>query len=455
MPAKSKKVVRALESGIVVPLSRMPQNGVLPLDNYASFRLLDQGLLSDAKKMLGLDSSSVGRNQLQFLSWALIGEDANPIAGPHTFFHTRFDHSLRAAAICQFTGTGKMSERDLVILALAALLHDIFLLPGGDSWKSHKQQKTIKDQLSWIDEDDSFGKKMGRFNKREWIRLCQMYGLRPGTILAEVEAIVLGRGLRGQIQEVADTASYMLGDISAIAEVVARYQLRDFAEIFNFANQNPWDIWQCTYKVGEDLVILKPDVLYNFLRLRALLWGQLYNSPAHKFLELVMRKIVYPYLLKEKLIDVKGLFKEGDSYLWNIVESAMGWPTDAVFNLDLLGGWPRRREFDTLAEALAFEQDLRQKGHFTLLALPTLSEDSAGDFQKAKSKTNKYNVLDGQGKAAPYNLVFPHQSAEIEEMFVEKVNPRRFQVYWVENPKLTSAFKVAWNRAVQRWVSNK
>lgn len=438
---------KGLESGIVL-LSGISanQNGVFTFDEHLSFSLLS-GLLYDAIHLLGLDRSLGGRNQLQLLSWVGVGESASTIIGPHTFSHTRLEHSLRAAAGHQLMGAGKMSERDLAIGALAGLLHDMWLLPGGDSWKSVNQQKAMAGQLSMCDEDDGFMQKMLQLSKKEWRRFCKAYDLDAQDILQEVQAIIWGNGLRGQIQEIADTASYMLGDLAEITKVANRYGVSSFGNILSFAHANPWDIWHYTHLVGGSVVVLKPEVLENFLWLRALLWGEVYNAPGTKFLEVLMRKVVYPYLQEQGMIDLKGLLKQDDGSLWSVVEDAFGWSRDSVFNLDLLGGWPLRREFDSKKDLLECEKDLRAKGCFTLVAGPD-------DFQSTKSKTSKYYVLDSNGKAVQYSQRFPEQSAAIEKEIAVNANTHLFQLYYVESPQnVTPQFEKAWARAVQRWLS--
>ncbi len=444
MPFKTSDK-KGLESGIVLLSGEsVSQKGVLSFGKSLSFSL-GSGLLSDAIRLLCLDRSLKGRSQLQLLSWIGIEEVGSSIVGPHTFFHTRLEHSILVAVGHHLMGAGKMSEMDLAVGSLAGLLHDVWLLPGGDSWKSANQQKATLGQLSMCDEDDGFMQKMLQLNGKEWRKLCKLYGLNAYNTLRDVQSIVWGNGLRGQIQEIADTASYMLGDLAEISAIASRHGARDFGNILGFANDNPWDIWHYTYLVGDKIVILKPEVLENFLWLRALLWGEMYNTPATKFLEVLMRKIVYPYLVEEGMADLKSLLKQDDAWLWNIVEETFGWPNDSVFNLDLLGGWPMRKEFNSKKEVLEFEKELRGKGCFTLVADP-------GDFQTSKSKTGKYNVLDKHGKAVSYSLGFPEQSAALEEEFKARVNTHRFQLYFVENPQnITPQFEEAWARAVHRW----
>lgn len=441
------KSQKGLESGIVL-LSGVSagQKGILSFDEHLSFSF-SSGLLHDAIHLLGLDRSLGGRNQLQLLSWVGVGEIASSIVGPHTFSHTRLEHSLRVAAGHQLMGAGKMSDRDLAVGALAGLLHDMWLLPGGDSWKSVNQQKAMAGQLSMCDEDDGFMQKMLQLSKREWRRFCKVYDLDAQDILQEVQSIIWGQGLRGQVHEIADTASYMLGDLMEIAQVAKSFGISSFDNVLSFARSNPWDIWHYTRLVDGSVVILKPEVLENFLWLRALLWGEIYNAAGTKFLEVLMRKVVYPYLVEEGMIDLKGLLKQDDGALWSIVEDAFGWSRDSVFNLDLLGGWPVRKEFDSKKELFECEKELRAKGCFTLVAEP-------GDFQVSKSKVDKYYVLDSAGKAVRYSQKFTEQSAAIEQEIAVNVNSHRFQLYYVESPQnITPQFEKAWARAVQRWLS--
>lgn len=263
-----------------------------------------------------------------------------------------------------------------------------------------------------------------------------------------MQGIVEGKGLRGQIHEIADTASYMLGDLAEIKKAYARVGGQKFQAIIS-ASQDDWDVWNHLKVLNGQVVITNHWVLENFLRLRVMLWANLYQNPAYKFLDLFSRQIVYPYLISRQRINLAELPVQSDVWLHNLVEREMGLARGMFARLDLLGEFPKRESFITWSQAMDFEDHLQALGSFTLVF-------STKDFQETKSKTDKYFVEGFDGNAVAFKEAHPTSAESIDTIarqITSSIDP--VQVCWVEHPVIPNNLRQAWEEARARWQERK
>ena len=179
--------------------------------------------------------------QLQLLTSVCVDGRAKRAMAFHTFPHNRLIHNLRAGALHGIIGKAcGLNQDELNVGVLADSMHDVFTCAGGDSWKDINHQKTL------FDEDNDFAGKIFRYSGDGWRWLCKKHGLDPERAAQTVQEIVNGQGLRGEIHEIADTASYMLGDVEEIERACSRQKdiPQNFVEILRAARHS-WDIWNC------------------------------------------------------------------------------------------------------------------------------------------------------------------------------------------------------------------
>ena len=405
---------------------------------------VESGLVSHAISPLNL-LRMADVHQLQTLTVVEIGDKLNNLELPHRFLHNRLVHNLRAGALHGLIAKQcGLSEEEIEIGVLAECMHDNFTCAGGDSWKGVNHQGTI------FDEDDQFAKKIFRYYSAGWQSLCHQYKFDPEKTALELQGIIDGRGLRGQIHEIADTASYMLGDLAEIKKAYARVGGQKFRRIIISSEHEEWDIWNHLKVEDGQLVATNRFVLENFLRLRVMLWENLYQNPAAKFLELLAREIVYPYLLSRKRIDLAELPLRGDTWLYNLIETEMGLPAGTWESLNLLGAFPKRRVFSTWLEAMDFEDYLYSFSRaFTLVF-------SVKDFQATKSKTDKYLINGLEGKVVTFKEACPASAGWIDNIAQESTSPPvGINVCWVDNPVIPGNLRQAWEEARARWQERK
>ncbi len=444
---KSPEQGRRLGGGLVLLPSDAAPSSTESFSLYKAYSLADRAfwvepdLVADAMKPLNLLRMD-DIYQLQVLTVAETGDGLRSLELPHRFLHKRLIHNLRAGALhglmAQRCG---LSEEEIAVGVLAECMHDNFTCAGGDSWKGINHQQTI------FDEDDKFAEKILRYYGFGWLSLCWQYGFNPEKTAREMQDIVDGRDLRGQIHEIADTASYILGDLAEIKKAHQRLGGMNLQKIIR-ASEEEWDVWNYISVQKGQLVVTNQWVLENFLRLRVVLWANLYQNPAAKFLELLAREVVFPYLLSRKRIDLAELPRQGDAWLQNLVEQEMGLTSGAWTQLDLLGEFPRRKSFATWGFAMDFEDhlhSLHSLGAFTLVF-------SVGDFQKTKSKTDKYFVDGLDGEVVTFKEANPTGARLIEEIAQGSTSPsERINVCWVENSVIPDNLRQAWEEARARW----
>ena len=382
--------------------------------------------------------------QLQFLSNLRVGGRAIRGFYPQTFQHNRLSHSILVSALA--SGMAKrcgLEESHVNKLIVAGLLHDAFTCAGGDSWKDINQQGTL------FDEDNDFANKIFRYFGDGWKTLCARYGWNPEQMAKEIAEIVAGNGLFGGIQEIADTASYMLGDMEEIKRAIRRRRnSQDFAQVLS-ASRHCWRIWNSVTVADGKIVVTDSIALNNFLTLRILLLANLYNHPQHKFLERLMLNIVYPYLVDKHAIKISELPTRDDKWLDRVIGRQMGWSVEQTRCLDLLGGFPKLKDFANTADALVWEEEKYRAGATTLIY-------EARQFQPTKLKTDKYFVLGQDGLPQTFANAYPEHASAIGEITRHAMNPDHpVYVAWVDKPNISVNYRRAWEMARAKWKNIK
>ncbi len=440
----------ALGGGIVLLPGRVVRNSPRNFVQGAayslganSFYVERKGLASDVVNFLKLRRlENIG--QLEFLSTLRLNGHGIRGLYPHTFGHNRLVHSVRVSAFSLVMAKAYgLSDTEIDKLVVSGLSHDVFTCAGGDSWKDVNQQGTL------FDEDNEFARKIFLYFGENWKILCGRYGWDPEKMSSAIADIVSGQGLLGGFQEIADTASYMLGDVEEIRRAVDRHKSSpDFGRILQAAKR-PWDIWNHLSVCGGRVVVNDPVRLNNFLALRLLLWVDLYQNPQHKFLELLMLNVVYPHMINRKLIKINELPTKDDRWLHGVISRHMGWAEGQIRNLDLLGSYPKLETFSSIDKALVFEEEKYQAGAVTLIY-------DVRKFQPTKTKIDKYYIVGKDGHPQTFANAYPVCSEVIKQMAQQSVATKKpVQMAWVERPNISDNFRLAWKSARARWQERK
>ncbi|MDO8483049.1 MAG: HD domain-containing protein [bacterium] len=338
---------------------------------------------------------------------------------PMKFGHTRFQHSLEVTAYGMLIGYRcELSANDMALLEVATESHDALTPAGGDSLKSIDPEA--------FDEDQNFPK---LFKSPGWARLRDHFEFSE----AKLAQTILGEGILGGILDAADKLAYTGTDTR---EFLGRNWPRGFVwEEFEDSYEGiqsilrndpcPCSVWECTKRIGDELVFTDQDRLANFLRLRAFMFNILYANASARFLEAGLMAAVTKILYQEGTLTGEKLLSMTDDQLFSLLNASMGsWAIVSLPSL-LNKGTPQVELFTTFQEALDFERSVVVDSPETMTA-----------FEKAPPPPTKclstFKVKKGK-KVVPFNVAQPFASWEIEKVAHD---PKPFRVFVYQLPEI-------------------
>ena len=325
-----------------------------------SYSIAVRGLVRRGIKALDL-SMLTQRYQLQYLHVFKVGDRELTIDQPHTFPHTRFEHSLGAAALAvSIMLKSDLSPVLIKLGVLAEIAHDRMMPAGGDAVKNYAFQRG---QLKLFDEDRNFQEIFLR-KPDAWRQLRDDERLPVGAERI-IEDAVQSKGILGKIHDVADTSSYIALDVAYLLQECPRLwgpnwrqEMPDvYKQILALVEQGACRLWENVMLTGDAVVINDVKRLEQFLMLRALLWRHLYHQPMNKFLEGFHTDILFPYMARRNLIPRDKIVHWHDNQLDRLIERTFGFERGQMKNVNLMGKTPHRHFFISRDVALAHEED--------------------------------------------------------------------------------------------------
>jgi len=373
-----------LEPHTIVPA--MPLSGI-------GFIALEDGLTEKTIRTFGLGRLQRIR-QLGFLHDPVIRKGLSGVAGMGQLFaHTRYLHTHDVHVLALLMArNNSLAEDDETHLRVAALTHDALTPAGGDTIKLIAPAS--------LDEETNYP---SIFTMFPW------QGLRDEYHLSEerLSAIVRNEGLLGQLLDLADKIAYVARDSSMFLGRLILGGLglncESFQEIRRFIDEHPevCTLWDCITVDDGRVVIEDGERLASFLKLRALLFRNVYYAPEARFLEHLLAKVVVQYLFDKKLISVRSLLRMGDFELEAQIDRLMGeFFCSRTIGLDLRAF---AETFDTDAQAQEREQELVRQGALTLL-----------DRFNVVAKSGANMLVCSGGRVVPFKDAFPQDTQDIE-----------------------------------------
>lgn len=345
-------------------------------------------------KQLGYLHDPVARSSAEFLP----GTGAVGM----TFTHTRYVHVLDVMAVLTLIlHNNRFPQRARNTARVAALCHDALTPAGGDTTKLVDPEA--------FDEDAHFPELLER---TDWTALRERHRISPRLLVETVQ----GRGVLGQLLDIADKIAYVSRDLDMY---LMRYSLRvpvfhpvkmpaGFTQVEQLADSDPFitGLWD-TVRVKDGVVFFTdPDRLVRFLKLRALMFRHLYYNEKARYLEFMFAKVVVSYLYEKGWLTRPQLLNMTDAELDRMIDTFTGRPfsTNHVSFGD--GEGPQIEVFPTLEAARAREEELVQGGTpFALL------EDLRG-----KPNPGVDFLVYSHGKVVPLRIARPEGVAKIEEL---------------------------------------
>ena len=367
----------------------------------------DGGLIEDLCRELGIWRLQWVR-QLGFLHDPVVRSvETNHVA--QTFNHTRYEHSLNVMAFATLIAhNNRLTRWQMRNLRAAALCHDARTPAGGDTTKSVDPPA--------FNEETHFPE---LFQFPGWTRLKKQYRLSGGLM----HSIVLNKGVLGQILDVADKIAYVARDAERfLGRFTEQVDMRlMFAEprrampaFYNMvgdhirANPFPCSLWDDVHVENGQVFFTNPDRLFNFLKLRAMMFKFLYYHPAARFLEHTLASVVTKYLYDTGKVTRDELLRMTDENLERKIETVFGME---LWHINTLQGFmhPCAEKFSTQEEAEAREQEVLAQGGNWM----TLVEN----FKNGSSGGTNMLIRTEDGSIKQFRHAYPERAKRIMDIF--------------------------------------
>ena len=309
---------------------------------------------------------------------------------------SRWVHSLDVMAIASVIGHNfKLSEPDMNMLRTLALTHDVATPAGGDSVKMVDIER--------LDEDANYHLILDRV---DFASLATKYHLKREVLLDGI----FNKGMLGEILDIADKLAYVARDIDTCRHhLEAGAYLHDhlgLQTLLQLLERFPYvcSIWDCVGKT-EDGRPCFTDIrrLVAFLKVRLLLFRELYYHPASRFGEFLMSRLFVKVLYEKGTLTRDELLVMTDEDLHHKLDEEFG----IGLALDTCSSeLARVREFSTLEEAQAFVDTLKREGNLFVLL---------DDYRRSIKTGTHFLVSTPQG-ARTLDEADPGSAQELNEM---------------------------------------
>ena len=281
---------------------------ILPIMPYTKFGYiaLDNGIITDTIDAFELQRLR-GVRQLGFMMDPIHREN-NLSEIALAFQHTREVHSIDVAVILRLIELNNPQVKlNQNLLCIGGVSHDGLTPAGGDTTK-------LVD-LKLFDEESNY---VELFKKPGWKDLALEYNVKENDLLEMVQ----GKGLYGELLDVADKIAYISRDvwnfIGIKGEILDFPHLsKYFSELSNMIAQYPFfcDVWK-SVRIINGKVVIKDGYSWGiFLKIRAMMFAGLYYNPSSRFLEYMLSKRIISFLLKNKRISKELLLEWKDFQL--------------------------------------------------------------------------------------------------------------------------------------------
>lgn len=389
---------------------RLPYTGL-------GYALPETGVLSDA-----FHAFNIKRLFKIFQLSKLSDPDHNPelIFSIDPFIHSRGLHTFDVLALASVTGRNlNLSSNEMLLLQTAALTHDALTPAGGDTTK-------LIDRHA-LDEDEHYPT---LFMQPEVNKFCKENGVAK-ELLVET---IMNRGLLGEILNFSDKLAYTCRDVNRFIgssqaatewdeRVPARRAVTDY--LAEMGEEEPrLDVWETLIVSNGRLVCTYPHRLYAFLKLRALMFRELYSNPKARCNESLLYSIYLQYLYetgqvkREALLDADtGTDQDLDALIHGAFDINLSTFLQHTFK-------PTYKTFSSEEEARAFVQELVGEGKVMVRY-----ENAAMFF---KPGTN-FLVRNKEGAIGTFSALCPQETEDIVESGAAR-NPIR--VYYMEKETL-------------------
>lgn len=338
------------------------------------------------------------------------------------FNHTRFAHSLDVCALASVIGyNAKLNTAQITALQIGTATHDVLTPAGGDTTK-------IIDRMAF-DEDLHYPSHLQSEKVRSF---CDENEIDASLILDTV----VGKGLLSDIRDFADKLAYTARDLDhfiAPADLLfkktemlpSRKPILDYMATLPNNGAGALNLWQDVKVIDGKMVVTDADKLYAFLKIRALMFRQLYTNPKARYNEALLYSSLMKYLYSESILTRRNMIDpdKGEAYDQNLEDLIREW--FGVENTDI---WynncePSYEVFKTEKDAKEREKEILLSGN------PFVQVEDVSRFFKPGTHFLVPNTNnDGYGTFAE---IYPERHADIEST---GKHPEPIRVYYFKEP---------------------
>ncbi len=320
---------------------------------------------------------------------------------------TRFLHSLDAMAIGSVIGHNLgLSAPRMHSLRTLLLSHDAAMPAGGDSVK-------LVDPAA-LDEDANYKKFVER---APFDRLRNEFGVTKESLLEGIH----NRGLLGEVLDIADKLAYIARDIhKCLHHLEAGYDRDQLGvrTLLLLLKRFPYvcGVWDCVEEQDGHAVFTSIPRLAAFLKVRVLMFRELYYHPEARFGEYLMSRLFVKDLFQRGVLSSDRLLEMDDNELISLLDNRYG--SGAI--LDTCSSDKSRcNAFKSPEEAREFVDSLKRDDHAFWLV----------DDNRLAIKTGTNLLVKGPNGPAPLREADRGVTREIEEMAT--MYPL-VHVYWLD-----------------------
>ncbi len=411
---------------------------------FGFFCVLDKeregGVFKDLEEALWLSRL----NNIRQLAWLTV--PAQPGEPREEFPHNRYFHSCNVLAVASLIGKNlDLSDEDMKALQVAAFTHDVLTPAGGDRTKA-LDYKIFDEDLHYL---EAFEIYPNRHTDSSVLMNNKSVLKRLPAREILVEAIK-GRGVLGQILDIADKISYVGADAAMYIGGTIRFpsclEDLDYQEIERMVDDAvrdrsqicaPWD----DVKIKDGRVFFSsPDSLAKFLRLRALMFKNLYYNPNARSVEHVLASVTSRALYNNGVLSRDKLLNMDDLELERVMEKNLWEPDNDVeggfSSIKLKNLHPRVTHCDSSEEAKMVFQSLQEEN----LVLMERFFDTTSTGEHLLTKVGEAIV--------PFSEARERETRELREIFRSRAGYVIYSVPFSELP--LSEEKIGMLRAAQK-----
>ena len=324
--------------------------------------------------------------------------------------HTRYRHVYSVLALANLLGTNAgIPAKDLEILQIAAVTHDYRTPAGGDTTK-------IFVDPEFFDEDAHYNE---IFETEGWKEFAKKYKITPEQ-QEKLYRTILGEGILGKLLDLADKITYVASDAHMYLSLPSftpyfepdmytrssAIQDPGYRAIKEAIDEDPAvaDIWGSIEIIDSNPVITNGAKLVRFLKLRALMFRELYMSHYSRFFLETFMGMVTKHMCDKGIITKEILLTENDRGLDRQIEEFIG------FDMYMLSTSPQRstiHHFETIEQAKTFAKGFNQDSDKIAIV---------DDYKFLPDPATKKFLVQNDGQIVPFNVAFPNEAKEIEKV---------------------------------------